>query len=145
MCVCVCVRVRARACVRVLRVRTCTCRSIAHVHVHVYVDLHVLDLSDGVYRTILAGLSMYCTLQYPGSWSVFVNGQGMNVFNVFSGNNSQGFQGTGGSTASASSSSTAPPDPRSSALATSVTRLPASSCGTTILNDDTLVSNRSEH
>ena len=28
----------------------------------------------GVYRTTLAGQSMYCTLQYPGTWSVFVNG-----------------------------------------------------------------------
>ena len=102
----------------------------------------------GVYETTLAGQSMYCTLQYPGSWSVFVSGQGMNVLNLFSGNNSQGFQGMGGSTASASSSSTstAPPVPDpTSVLSTSVTRLPSSSCEAAILSDDTLVSNCSEY
>ena len=36
---------------------------------------------------------------------------------------------------------TAPPDPSPSVLATSV---PSRSCGTAIVNDDTLVSNRSE-
>ena len=35
------------------------------------------------------------TVEYPGSWPVFLNAPGMNVVNLFSGNHSQGFQGVG--------------------------------------------------
>ena len=135
--------------------RACVLRACARVPswpaelVLARVKLAFVPGEDGVYKTTLVGQSMYCTLQYPGSWSIFVSGQGMNVLNLFSGNNSQGFQGMDSSTASASSSSTstAPPvpDPTSSALSTSVTRLPSSSCEATILSDDTLVSNCSEY
>ena len=88
----------------------------------------------------LAGQSMYRMFEYPGRWSVFVNGQGINVVNLFSGNHSQGFQGMGGPTASAGSP--AAPDPRSSQLATTVTKLPSSSIqGATFMSKPTQVSN----
>ena len=69
------------------------------------------------------------TVEYPGSWSVFVNGKGMNVVNLFSGNHSQGFQGMVGSpAASQAGSSNSVPDPAiSSQLATAVANLPSSS------------------
>ena len=77
--------------------------------------------------TNMAGQSMKRTVEYPGSWSVFVNGQGMNVVNL--GNHSQEFQGMVGSPAAsqAGSSDSVPDLARSYQLVTAVANLPSSS------------------
>ena len=77
-------------------------------------------------KTNLAGAG-HSMNQYPGSWSVFINGQEMNI-NLFSSNHSQGFQGMVGSPATGSIQSKAVSDPAiSSQLTTAAANLPSSS------------------
>ena len=94
-------------------------------------DLALIRTRGGVLKTNLAGAGQSMN-QYSGSWSVFINGQGMNV-NLFSSNHSQGFQGMVGSPAASqtgSIQSEAVPDPAISSagqLTTAAVNLPSSS------------------
>ena len=78
-------------------------------------------------KTNLAGAGQSMN-KYRGSWSVFINGQGMNV-NLFSSNHSQGFQGMVGSPAASQTGSIqSVSDPGiSSQLTTAAANLPSSS------------------
>ena len=85
---------------------------------------------------------MNYTVEYPGSWSVFLNTQGMNVVDLFSGN--QGFQGVvdSGVVGPAAQSHVGPacsvPGPRSSQIVAAVADLPSSSIGVRIGSNSTV-------
>ena len=108
-----------------LNMRVCACACACCV----CADLALIRTRGGVLKTNLAGVGQSMN-QYSGSWSVFINGQGMNV-NLFSSNHSQGFQGMVGSPAASQTGSIrseAVPDPAiSSQLTTSAANLPSSS------------------
>ena len=91
-------------------------------------------------KTNLAGAGQ-STNQYPGTWSVIINGQGMNV-NLFSSNHSQGFQEMARSPATSQTGSiqSVPDLAISSQLTTAVANLPSSSVqGTSITSRSTQV------